>query len=75
MLRHIRRLGRHAGAGGLIMDIKRTMPTQPLLQGRPYTPAAATDITKTWLRHGWQPPCRQTQEETKVRLNPMGVPA
>lgn len=75
MLRHICRLGRHAGAGGLIMDIKRTMPTQPLLQGRPYTPAAATDITKTWLRHGWQPPCRQTQEETKVRLNPMGVPA
>jgi hypothetical protein len=57
------------------MNTKRTEPTQPLLQGRPYTPAAATDITKTWLRHGWQPPCRQSQEETKVRLNPMGVPA
>ena len=57
------------------MTAKRVEPTQPLLQGRPYTPAAATDITKTWLRHGWQPPSRQVQEQAKVRLNPMGVPA
>ena len=57
------------------MQVKRTVPTQPLLQGRPYTPAAATDVAKTWLRHGWQPPCRQAQEQAKVRLNPMGVPA
>ena len=57
------------------LTMKRTDPTHPLLQGRPYTPAAATDITKTWLRHGWQPPCRQAQEEAKMRLNPMGVPA
>jgi hypothetical protein len=57
------------------MNAKRTEPKQPLLQGRPYTPAAATDVTKTWLRHGWQPPCRQSQEEIKVRLNPMGMAA
>lgn len=57
------------------MQVKRTVPSHPLLQGRPYTPAAATDVVKTWLRHGWQPPCRHTQEQTKARLNPMGVPA
>lgn len=57
------------------MQVKRTVPTQPLLQGRPYTPAAATDVAKTWLRHGWQPPCRQTQDRMRARLNPMGVQA
>jgi hypothetical protein len=57
------------------MNARRTMPSHPLLQGRPYTTAAATDVTKTWLRHGWQPPCRQSQEQAKTRLNPLGVPA
>lgn len=54
------------------MDAKRTEPTQLLVNGRPYTPAAATDITKTWLRFGWQPPCRAQQEQLKQRLNPLG---
>lgn len=73
MLRCVCLLGRAAGFGGVTMAAKRTEPTQPLLNGRPYTPAAATDITKTWLRHGWQPPCKHTQELAKVKLNPMGV--
>ena len=75
MLRPVCRHWHHAGMEGLTMNARRTDPSHPLLQGRPYTPAAATDVTKTWLRYGWQPPCRQTQEEAKVRLNPMGVPA
>lgn len=57
------------------MQVKRTVPTQHLLNGRPYTSAAATDVAKTWLRHGWVPPSRQQQELAKARLNPMGVPA
>lgn len=56
------------------MQSKRVNPSQPLLQGRPYTPAAATDVVKTWLRYGWQPPSRERQEEVRVKLNP-GVPA
>lgn len=58
------------------MTASRTIPSQPLLQGRPYTPAAATNVTHTWLRHGWQPPCRLQQEAIRARLNPVvGVPA
>ncbi len=54
------------------MEVKRTVPSLPLLNGRPYTPAAATDITKTWRRHGWLPPVRAIQEAQKARLNPLG---
>jgi hypothetical protein len=53
------------------MEVKRTTPTQPLLQGRPYTPAAATNVAQTWLRHGWTPPDRSRQEALRARLNPM----
>lgn len=57
------------------MQVKRTVPSHPLLQGRPYTPAAQTDVSRTWLRHGWTLPCRKSQELARARLNPLGVPA
>jgi hypothetical protein len=55
------------------MDIqeKRTLP---LDKGMPYTPAAATDITKTWQRFGWVPPDRKRQAEIMARLNPLPIP-
>lgn len=56
------------------MEVKRITPTQPLAQGRPYTPAAATDITKTWERFGWVPPDRRRQAEEMARLNPLPIP-
>ncbi len=40
----------------------------------PYTPAAATDITKTWQRFGWVPPDRKRQAEIMARLNPLPIP-
>lgn len=57
------------------MQVKRTAPSQPLMAGRPYTPANRTDVRQTWLRFGWQPPNRKHQELVKARLNPLGVPA
>lgn len=51
--------------------MKETLPTKSLLQGCPYTPAAATDVRETWLRFGWQPPCREKQQAEMRRLNPL----
>lgn len=31
-------------------------PRVGLLNGQPYTPAASTDIRRTWALHGWLPP-------------------
>jgi hypothetical protein len=31
------------------------IPPRTLLDGSPYIPATATDITKTWRKHGWLP--------------------
>lgn len=56
------------------MQVKQTIPTLPLAQGRPYTPAAATDITRTWERFGWVPPDRKRQAEAMARLNPLPIP-
>jgi len=55
------------------MEPRRTVPSQLLVNGRPYTTSASTDVVRTWLRHGWQPPCRQTQERIKAQLNPLGA--
>jgi hypothetical protein len=56
------------------MNVKPITPTLPLANGRPYTPAAATDITKTWCRFGWVPPDRKRQAEAMARLNPLPIP-
>jgi hypothetical protein len=55
------------------MNAKRVNPTQSLLLGRPYTPAASTDVAKTWLNFGWVPPNRELQLQTMQSLNPMSV--
>jgi hypothetical protein len=55
------------------MQVKRITPTQSLLCGRPYTPAASTDVAKTWLNFGWVPPSRDAQQQAMQRLNPMSV--
>jgi hypothetical protein len=55
------------------MAAKRVNPTESLLGGRPYTPAASTDVAKTWLSFGWVPPSRDAQQEVMQRLNPMSV--
>ena len=55
------------------MQVKRITPSQTLLCGRPYTPAASTDITKIWRQNGWAPPSRHEQQQAKVKLNPLGV--
>ncbi len=56
------------------MNVKTITPSLPLANGRPYTPAAATDITKTWERFGWVPPDRKRQAEAMARLNPLPIP-
>jgi len=56
------------------MQNKPIEPTQPLVNGRPYTPAASTDVTKTWSRFGWVPPNRRKQADAMIRLNPLPVP-
>lgn len=30
-------------------------PVQGLLEGREWTPASQTDVTRTWRRFGWRP--------------------
>jgi hypothetical protein len=52
----------------------KIIPTQPLADGRPYTPSASTDVTKTWFRFGWVPPNRRQQAEAMVKLNPLPIP-
>ena len=34
---------------------KTIHPSKTLLQGADYTPAAATDVSKTWRKFGWLP--------------------
>lgn len=34
---------------------KPIIPSKTLLQGADYTPAAATDVSKTWRKFGWLP--------------------
>lgn len=46
------------------MTVKITTPRKSLLQGADYTPAAKTDVTKTWRKSGWMP-----KEEIEAELN------
>jgi len=36
-----------------------------------YSPAARTDVTRVWTRHGWNPPDREHQRKMMLRLNPI----
>jgi hypothetical protein len=45
------------------MSAKITTPPKTLLQGAEYTSAAATDIERTWRKHGWLP-----KEEREAEL-------
>ena len=56
------------------MDTKPAPRTTPLPDQRTYTPAAGTDVTKTWERFGWVPPNRKHQAEVMARLNPLPIP-
>jgi hypothetical protein len=56
------------------MNTRTIQPTELLTNGRPYTPAAATDVTKTWARFGWVPPSRKQQADIMARLNPLPIP-
>lgn len=38
---------------------------QTLLTGKPYTPAAKTDIRETFKRLGWTPPSEAKQGDAK----------
>lgn len=50
-------------------------PTTSLLQGAKYIPAAQTDITQTWRKHGWIPQdelrakAKQTVRKAKENSN------
>jgi hypothetical protein len=56
------------------MQARRITPATGLMNGRPYTRADATDVTKTWLAAGWIPPSREAQLRVFRRLNPSPVP-
>jgi hypothetical protein len=43
-------------------------PDKTLLQGKPYTPACATDIRNTWAKH-----CPMWAERVKMPLMPLPV--
>lgn len=45
------------------MAVKITIPPKTLLQGAEYTSAAATDVERTWRKHGWLP-----KEEREAEL-------
>lgn len=55
--------------------MKKTLPTTDLSRGRPYTPAASTNVRLTWALFGWQPPSREKQQAEMKRLNPLPIPA
>jgi hypothetical protein len=41
---------------------QKQTPAVPLRDPRfQYTPAAATDVQKTWMRFGWTPPSKKEQ--------------
>lgn len=48
------------------MKVKTTNPRTTLLQGANYTPAAVTDITETWRKHGWVPLNEVKKQATKA---------
>ena len=45
------------------MTVKTTTPPKTLLEGAEYISAAATDIERTWRKHGWLP-----KEEREAEL-------
>ena len=55
--------------------MKITRPTTDLSRGRPYTPAAATNVQQTWVLFGWKQPDREKQQAEMKRLNPLPIPA
>ncbi len=46
--------------------MEQKVPNQTLLQGRPWIPAAQTNVQDTWRKFGWQPTHPQPAPGTEV---------
>lgn len=49
--------------------MKTTLPSNPLLTGGTYTPAAGTNVARTWARFGYKTPDRAKQRRAYMKLN------
>jgi hypothetical protein len=54
--------------------MKILVPKEHLLNGRPYTPAAHTDVRETWRKHGWTPINPTPPQGTDIIYQQKGTP-